>query len=93
MLRVLELSKIETVDWTTTTKNTGLRLVQSRIVTAAFVSCCQVTFDLCKSLVDEWILVKEEEIRKAVYLFMENHHKVRKLSNNTLRHFALKSLF
>ena len=49
--------------------------------------------DLCKSLVDEWILVTEEEISKAVYLFMENHHKVPKSTNNTLRHFALKSLF
>lgn len=36
----------------------------------------QVTFDLCKCLVDEWILVSEEEISKAVYQFMENHHKV-----------------
>ena len=35
-----------------------------------------MTFDLCKSLVDEWILVTEEEISKAVYHFMENHHKV-----------------
>ncbi|PFX17255.1 L-threonine dehydratase catabolic TdcB [Stylophora pistillata] len=36
----------------------------------------KVTFDLCKYLVDEWILVSEEEIRKAVYQFMENHHKI-----------------
>ncbi|XP_022803751.1 uncharacterized protein LOC111341064 [Stylophora pistillata] len=36
----------------------------------------EVTFDLCKYLVDEWILVSEEEIRKAVYQFMENHHKI-----------------
>lgn len=36
----------------------------------------QVTFDLCKCFVDEWILVSEEEISKAVYQFMENHHKV-----------------
>jgi len=35
-----------------------------------------VTFELCKSLVDEWILVSEEEISKAVYQFMENHHKI-----------------
>ncbi|KAL9987298.1 hypothetical protein ACROYT_G001581 [Oculina patagonica] len=35
-----------------------------------------VTFDLCKSLVDEWIVVSEEEISKAVYQFMENHHKI-----------------
>lgn len=35
-----------------------------------------MTFDLCKSFVDEWILVTEEEISKAVYQFMENHHKV-----------------
>ena len=57
------------------------------------VLCSQVTFDLCKYFVDEWILVTEEEISKAVYLFMENHHKVPKSTNNTLRHFALKSLF
>ena len=38
----------------------------------------QVTFNLCKSLVDEWILVTEEEISKAVYHFIENHHKVSK---------------
>ncbi|RMX47406.1 hypothetical protein pdam_00019333 [Pocillopora damicornis] len=35
-----------------------------------------VTFDLCKYLVDEWILVSEEEISRAVYQFMENHHKI-----------------
>lgn len=35
-----------------------------------------VTFDLCKCFVDEWILVSEEEISKAVYQFMENHHKI-----------------
>ncbi|CAH3175755.1 unnamed protein product [Porites lobata] len=44
--------------------------------TAGGVEEDSVTFDLCKSLVDEWILVTEEEISKAVYLFMENHHKI-----------------
>lgn len=38
-----------------------------------------MTFDLCKYLVDEWILVSEEEISRAVYQFMENHHKVSQL--------------
>jgi len=44
--------------------------------TAGGVEENSVTFDLCKSLVDEWILVTEEEISRAVYQFMENHHKI-----------------
>lgn len=44
--------------------------------TAGGVEENSVTFDLCKSFVDEWILVTEEEISKAVYQFMENHHKI-----------------
>lgn len=44
-----------------------------------FVTGDKVTFDLCKYLVDEWILVSEEEISRAVYQFMENHHKVSQL--------------
>lgn len=44
-----------------------------------FVTDEKVTFDLCKYLVDEWILVSEEEISRAVYQFMENHHKVSQL--------------
>lgn len=44
--------------------------------TAGGIEENSVTFDLCKYLVDEWILVSEEEISKAVYQFMENHHKI-----------------
>ncbi|XP_068694097.1 L-threonine ammonia-lyase-like [Montipora foliosa] len=44
--------------------------------TAGGVEENSVTFNLCKSLVDEWILVTEEEISKAVYHFIENHHKI-----------------
>ncbi|KAJ7365906.1 hypothetical protein OS493_002636 [Desmophyllum pertusum] len=44
--------------------------------TAGGIEENSVTFDLCKSLVDEWILVSEREISKAVYQFMDNHHKI-----------------
>ena len=36
----------------------------------------QVTFEVCRSCVDSWILVSEHEIAYAVYSMMEKHHKV-----------------
>ncbi|MDJ0837306.1 MAG: threonine/serine dehydratase [Acidobacteriota bacterium] len=33
-----------------------------------------VTFDLCRELIDEHVIVREEEIREAMLLFMEHHH-------------------
>ena len=48
-----------------------------------------MTFYLCKSFVDEWILVTEEEISKAVYQFMENHPQV---SEKQLSFVELKSV-
>ncbi|XP_072051609.1 putative threonine dehydratase [Amphiura filiformis] len=35
-----------------------------------------VTFDFCRSLVDEWVMVSEKEISDAVYLILEKHHKL-----------------
>lgn len=35
-----------------------------------------ITFDLCKKLVDDFILVSEEEIEKAIWLMISKHHKL-----------------
>ena len=35
-----------------------------------------ITFDLCRKLVDHWILVSEEEIAAAMRLFIENEHQL-----------------
>ena len=35
-----------------------------------------ITYDLCKELVDEYILVTENEIKKSIKLILENHHMV-----------------
>lgn len=35
-----------------------------------------ITFDLCRELVDEFILVSEKEIREAIRLMIENHGKL-----------------
>lgn len=35
-----------------------------------------VTFEPCRDLVDDWIIVSEDEISKAVYFMLEHHHKV-----------------
>jgi threonine dehydratase len=33
-----------------------------------------ITFEMCRTLVDEWVEVSEEEIRSALRLFIEAHH-------------------
>lgn len=33
-----------------------------------------ITFEPCRSWVDEWVLVSEEEIAEAMNLFMDAHH-------------------
>ena len=35
-----------------------------------------ITFDVCKTCVDEWIEVTENEIEDAVVGFLKNHHKI-----------------
>ncbi|XP_048583453.1 L-threonine dehydratase catabolic TdcB [Nematostella vectensis] len=34
------------------------------------------TFEMCKKFVDDWVLVSEEEISKAIYDVMDYHHKL-----------------
>jgi threonine dehydratase len=42
--------------------------------TAGGVEPGAVTFPLCRDLVDEWILVSEEEIARAIALMLEEHY-------------------
>ncbi len=42
--------------------------------TAGGVEPESITFELCRMLVDEWILVPEEEIAAAMRCFIETHH-------------------
>ncbi|XP_070541013.1 L-threonine ammonia-lyase-like [Ptychodera flava] len=44
--------------------------------TAGGVEENSVTFDICKSCVDKWVLVSEDEISEAVYFMIEHHHKI-----------------
>ncbi|XP_031559687.1 uncharacterized protein LOC116295871 [Actinia tenebrosa] len=44
--------------------------------TAGGVEQGSVTLDLCKSLVDDWVLVTEQNIGKAVYDVLDKHHKI-----------------
>ncbi|KAK3709914.1 hypothetical protein QZH41_020040, partial [Actinostola sp. cb2023] len=44
--------------------------------TAGDVEPGSITFDLCRRVVDEWVIVTEEEISKAIYNVMEHHHKI-----------------
>lgn len=44
--------------------------------TAGGVEPGSVTFPLCKKLVDKWIKVSEDEIARAMYLLLEQHHKL-----------------
>ncbi|KAK3709915.1 hypothetical protein QZH41_020041 [Actinostola sp. cb2023] len=44
--------------------------------TAGGIEQGSITFDLCRRVVDEWVIVTEEEISKAIYNVMEHHHKV-----------------
>ena len=44
--------------------------------TAGGIEDDTITFDVCKSCVDEWIEVTENEIEEAVVGFLKNHHKI-----------------
>ena len=44
--------------------------------TAGGVEENSVTFEFCQKFVDDWVLVNEEQIQKAVYFMLEHHHKV-----------------
>ncbi|XP_077992914.1 L-threonine ammonia-lyase-like [Glandiceps talaboti] len=44
--------------------------------TAGGVEENAITFDICKSYVDKWVLVSEEDISKGVYFMIEHHHKI-----------------
>lgn len=44
--------------------------------TAGGVEPGAITFDLCRALVDEWVVVAEEEIRAAMKLIFERHRLV-----------------
>ena len=46
-----------------------------------------VTFELCQKFVDDWILVDEEQIQKAVYFVLEHHHKVKYYLANIVTQF------
>ena len=42
--------------------------------TAGGIEPGAMTFDLCRALVDDYILVSEDEIKAAMRQFMESHH-------------------
>jgi threonine dehydratase len=44
--------------------------------TAGGIEQDSITFDLCRKLVDDYILVTENEIKKAIKVILENHHMV-----------------
>jgi threonine dehydratase len=44
--------------------------------TAGGIEPGAVTFDLCRSLVDDWVLVTEDEIRRAMVRVFDNHRLV-----------------
>ncbi|XP_060076763.1 L-threonine dehydratase catabolic TdcB-like [Ylistrum balloti] len=44
--------------------------------TAGSVEDNSVTFELCRDYVDEWMLVTEEQIGKALVYMMQTHHKI-----------------
>lgn len=44
--------------------------------TAGGIEPGAITFDLCKKYVDDYFLLTEEEIKEAIYLILEKHHKV-----------------
>ncbi|OWF39028.1 uncharacterized protein LOC110465591 [Mizuhopecten yessoensis] len=44
--------------------------------TAGAIEENAVTFELCRDYVDEWILVTEEQIGKAIVFMVKNHHKI-----------------
>ncbi|XP_013390769.1 uncharacterized protein LOC106159121 isoform X2 [Lingula anatina] len=44
--------------------------------TAGGIEEGSVTFEFCKKYIDEWILVPEEQIERAIYFMMEHHHRI-----------------
>jgi len=44
--------------------------------TAGGIDPDSITFDLCKEYVDDYYLITEEEIKKAVFLMLDKHHKL-----------------
>ena len=52
----------------------------------------QVTFELCRDLVDEWVLVSEDEISLAVYKMLEEHCKVLSMFYFKWQTFSLGNL-
>jgi threonine dehydratase len=42
--------------------------------TAGGIEASSITFDLCRQLVDEYVTVREDEIKENLGLFMETHH-------------------
>lgn len=44
--------------------------------TAGGVEPGAITFELCRTLVDECLTVSEEEIKASLRLFMETHHQL-----------------
>jgi threonine dehydratase len=42
--------------------------------TAGGIEAGSVTFDICRQFVDHYVLVSEEEIRKAIIVTMDKHH-------------------
>jgi len=42
--------------------------------TAGGIEPGSITFDLCRQLVDEYVTVREDEIKENLWLFMETHH-------------------
>lgn len=44
--------------------------------TAGGIEENSITLELCRNLVDDFILVSENEIREAMLLFMEHHHQL-----------------
>lgn len=44
--------------------------------TAGGIEQHSITFDLCRELVDDYVLVTENEIKKAIRIMLEHHHMV-----------------
>ncbi|XP_031559700.1 uncharacterized protein LOC116295881 isoform X2 [Actinia tenebrosa] len=44
--------------------------------TAGGVEQGSVTFNLCKRVVDQWVVVTEEDMSRAIYNVLEHHHKI-----------------
>ena len=44
--------------------------------TAGGIEPDAITFDFCKKYVDDYFLVSEQEIKEAIHLILEKHHKV-----------------